>query len=244
VRTCSARSLADQIRSGEGVVACDADGTLWTGDVGEDFFFHVLEHEALLEPAIAGARAMARAHGIEAKDGRDTFDALYRAYRAHALPEELACELMAWCVAGRDRKSVREIARRVHRPGEMQGRLIPETQRVLEVASEVWIVSASPAPVVEAALESIGRDPSRSVALEVAWENDVMKPEPIRPIPYAEGKVTNLRARIGARPILAALGDSAFDLPMLAAARFGIAVRPKRALRESAPETIIELRME
>jgi phosphoserine phosphatase len=238
VKTLAANVVCDMLQRADGIVACDADGTLWTGDVGEDFFFHVLEHERLLPPAIDAARAIASAYGISGRDGKGTLEAIYGAYRAGTFPEDLVCEIMAWCLAGRDRESVRDIAKRVHRPGELEGRLVAETKLVLDHAREFWIVSASPASIVRVALESIGFDPERCVALEVEYERDVMQPRAIRPIPYSDGKVTNLRAKIGQRPIAVALGDSAFDIPMLAQARVGLAVRPKPLLRERAPESI------
>jgi phosphoserine phosphatase len=51
-----------------------------------------------------------------------------------------------------------------------------------------------------------------------------------RPISYAEGKVTCLRAHIGARPLLAAFGDSGFDAALLGTATLGVAIRPKPGL--------------
>ena len=50
------------------------------------------------------------------------------------------------------------------------------------------------------------------------------------PIPYGEGKVHGLRARMGATPLLAAFGDNAFDVAMLRSARIPVAVRPKERL--------------
>jgi phosphoserine phosphatase len=57
-----------------------------------------------------------------------------------------------------------------------------------------------------------------------------MRAEVERPIPYGAGKVSALRSVIGARPILAACGDNAFDVDLLCAARLPLAVRPKERL--------------
>jgi len=137
---------------------------------------------------------------------------------------------------------VEEIARRVHRDGEMRARLVAETASVLEAAPEVWVVSASPASIVRAALESIGRDPNRCAALEARFHQGVMQADVVRPIPYGEGKIACLRQKIGSRAIACALGDSGFDAPMLAAARIACAVQPKPALLERAPPHAILLR--
>jgi phosphoserine phosphatase len=69
-------------------------------------------------------------------------------------------------------------------------------------------------------------------------------PDVDRPIPYGTGKVRRLHDRIGTgRPLLAAFGDNAFDVALLAEASVGVAVRPKDALRARAGEVsgLVEL---
>jgi phosphatidylglycerophosphatase C len=61
-------------------------------------------------------------------------------------------------------------------------------------------------------------------------------PSVVRPIPYGPGKVMQLRAKLGARPLYAAFGDNAFDVPMLREARIPVAIRPKPRLVERASE--------
>lgn len=224
-----------------GVVAFDADGTLWSGDVGEDFFFHFLEHAPLLEPAARGISELAAAHGVaRGSDARATVDAIWRAYRADAFPEDVVCELVTWCAAGRTRDEVEALARAAVAP-ELVSRLRSELTPVLEWVRgadvEPWVVSASPRFVVEAALAAVGaRVPvprERVVAVEPRWEGDVMVADVHRPISYAEGKVACLRERIGARPLVAAFGDSGFDAAMLSFAKLGVAIHPKPALLEA-----------
>jgi phosphoserine phosphatase len=57
-----------------------------------------------------------------------------------------------------------------------------------------------------------------------------MQADVVRPIPYGPGKIHQLEARIGKRPLLAAFGDNVFDVPMLEAARVAVAVDPKPRL--------------
>jgi phosphoserine phosphatase len=58
--------------------------------------------------------------------------------------------------------------------------------------------------------------------------------------------VTNLRRRIGDRPLYAALGDSGFDVAMLSDSRVPVAVRPKAKLQARAAEVpgLVELARE
>jgi HAD superfamily phosphoserine phosphatase-like hydrolase len=228
------------------VVAFDGDGTLWGGDVGEDLFHHVLEHVDILDPVDRAARALALAHDVKPRDtAKATLQAMYQAYRADAFPEPEICELMAWCLAGYSRSRAEAIARAVHAPAEMQGRIRPEMRAVLDAMRaaniETFVVSASPALIVEPVAQSLGWDPSHVVALEARWKGDVMQPEAVRPITYDHGKVTNLRARIGARTLAAAFGDSGFDVPLLESARVRVAVRPQPALLARAPEGMVVL---
>jgi phosphoserine phosphatase len=58
-----------------------------------------------------------------------------------------------------------------------------------------------------------------------------MAPRLASPVPYAETKPVALRALMGEGELLASFGDNVFDIELLRAARMGVAVRPKPALR-------------
>jgi phosphoserine phosphatase len=232
-----------------GVVATDGDGTLWSGDVGEDLFDAFLDH-GRVEPAAADAiRREARDHAIsDAGGGADVARRIYDAYSEGRFPEERVCELMTWCFAGWTRREVDDFARDVVAAGRLTERLHGEVLRVLErvraARVDTVLVSASPAAVVLAAAATVGFDEGHVVAARPRFAGDVMLPEVERPIPYAAGKVTRLRERIGsARLLYAALGDNAFDVAMLSEARIGVAVRPKPRLRARAHEVpgLVEL---
>jgi phosphoserine phosphatase len=240
-----------------GVVAFDADGTLWGGDVGEDYFFHFLEHASFHEVAARGVLELAKAHHIApGVDAKATVRAIWDAYRKDQFPEDVVCELVTWCAAGRTRIEVEALAR-ASVASDLAQRLRPELGAVLEWVRtkgvEAWVVSASPRFAVEAALAAVdGRLPfvaERVVAVEPQWvlsasgagsgegrvgdngrDGEVMAADVRRPISYAEGKVTCLRAHIGARPLLAAFGDSGFDAALLGTATLGVAIRPKPGL--------------
>ena len=222
------------------VVASDGDGTLWSGDVGEDLFHAFIDRGRVGEPGLSALRREAREHAIsDAGTGPDVARRINEAYEQGRFPEERMFEIMAWCFAGWTRAEATAFARDTVERAGVKGRLHPEALRLLDRARqaglEVVLVSASPLLVVEAAGALAGFDAGHVVAARCRYEGDIMMAEVERPIPYAGGKVANLRARIGGRPLLAALGDNAFDVEMLASARVGVAVRPKPRLRERAP---------
>lgn len=247
-----ARLFARAAARPEGVVAFDADGTIWAGDVGEDYFHYFLERAPLLEPAARAVEAHAEAHGIaRGADAHATLRAVWDAYRHDRFPEDVVCEMVAWCAAGRSRADVEALARAAVAP-DLASRLRPELAPVLDWVRahpevEAWVVSASPRFVVDAALEALGdRLPlsrARVVGIEPLWSGDVMLPEVARPISYAQGKVSCLRAHVGpARPLLGAFGDSGFDAALLSTADVPVGVRPKPRLVEAGVPGLLVLR--
>jgi phosphatidylglycerophosphatase C len=223
-----------------GVVATDGDGTLWQGDVGEDFFFAFLDHGRVELPARDAIRRDALEHGLsDAGTGVDVARRIYAAYIDGLFPEERLCELMTWCFAGWRRSEVAAFAREVVDGERLRNRLHGEVLRVLErvraAGIETVLVSASPVAVVREAGSHVGFDEDHVVAAHPGYDGHVIMPRVDRPIPYAAGKVTRLRERIGRERVLyAAFGDNAFDVAMLSSAYISVAVRPKERLRERA----------
>jgi phosphatidylglycerophosphatase C len=225
-----------------GVVATDGDGTLWSGDVGEDLFHAFLRHGHAEPPALEALRQTARQHALsDAGGGSDIARRIYGAYLDGGFPEERICEIMTWCFAGWSRSAVRAFARDVVGRSQIVARLHPELVRVLDrvraAGLDIQLVSASPFAVVAEAGSLVGFDEDHVVAAHALYEDGVMLPGVDRPIPYATGKVTRLRERIPAGASLyAAFGDNAFDVAMLATAHVAVAVRPKDRLRQRAAE--------
>lgn len=222
-----------------GVVAFDGDGTLWGGDVGEDFFHALVKKGDFRASARAAMEADAAEFGLGlAGSALDLARGLYAAYVDHHYPEERTCEMMSWACADWTREEVDAFAEKVvHGLGS---RLHPEVIAVLEWARsakiETLLVSASPRPVVEAAARVVGIDSAHVFAATPLYANGIMLPRVDRPIPYGPGKVGAIRGYAKERPLYAAFGDNVFDLAMLIEARVAVAVRPKPRLRERAHE--------
>jgi phosphoserine phosphatase len=223
-----------------GVLATDADGTLWAGDVGEDLF-HAFVAAGRVEPTAHDAlRRAALAHGLsDAGTGAVIARRLYGAYLDGRFPEERVCEMMTWCYAGWQRSELAAFARDIVLSGRLADRLHGEMLDVLARARAagipVLVVSASPVAVVAEAAAYAGLEAGQVVAATPRFADDVVEADVERPIPYAAGKVTRLRERLApGQAIYAAFGDNAFDVPMLGAASVAVAVRPKARLRACA----------
>jgi phosphoserine phosphatase len=223
-----------------GVIATDGDGTLWSGDVGEDLFHAFLDCGRVETCAAEEMRREAREHAIsDAGSGLDVARRIYDAYLGARYPEERICELMTWCFAGWRRDEVRRFARdvvaRVGVAERFQGEVLHVLDRARAARIDVFLVSASPIAVVAEAGALAGFGEDRIIAAQPGYDGDVMVPRVERPIPYGAGKVSRLRERAGADAVFhAAFGDNAFDVDLLASATVAVAVRPKPRLRDRA----------
>lgn len=223
----------------EGIIATDADGTLWSGDVGCDVFEAMLARGAIRQQAGEHLRQQARSFGIDDSGSpSDIAQRLYRAEQAGAYPEELIYEVMAWCMAGFTPHEAQEFARDVHRSSALANRLHGEMQQVLAWASgagvAVWVVSASPQPVVETAVELLGIEAGRVVAACAAVETGLIQPRMAHPLPYGPAKVQSLLRMHPEAHVLGAFGDNVFDIELLSLAQVRAAVRPKKRLLDQA----------
>ncbi|ATB44469.1 HAD family hydrolase [Corallococcus macrosporus] len=227
-------------RAPGGVLAFDGDGTLWSGDVGDDVFLALLEHGGIRPQAQEALEGLAAAHGFaRGQPARELAHQLFAAFEAGRIPEKDIYEMVAWLFAGWRVDAVRDFAADVVARREVKQRIHPESRRVVEWARgqgiPCYVVSASPLAVVEAAVRALGMEPANVLACTPHTEDGTVLPRIVEPIPYAAGKVHCLRARTS-QPLYAAFGDNVFDLELLAASRVPVAIRPKPRLRARAAE--------
>ena len=236
----AAEALVAELRASDkrGAVAFDGDGTLWSGDVGEDFFFGILDAERVTNVAAAEVQRVAAGARIDASGGAPaTARRIYDAYLKGQFDEELVCEIMTWICAGWTSAEVTDFVTSVV-GRSFASRIHPEVKHVIEGARakghEVFCVSASPRPIVEAAAAVAGIAPIHVLAATAVLEGDRYAAAVHRPIPYGAGKAAALQSALGPLELLAAFGDNAFDVEMLSMAQRPVAVRPKPRLLERA----------
>ncbi|HEY6722816.1 MAG TPA: haloacid dehalogenase-like hydrolase [Polyangiaceae bacterium] len=221
--------------SGAAAIAFDGDGTLWSGDVGEESFVAAClagKLSASLEPRLAHEAA---AFGIESSGtASQRAMQLGEAYRAGRYPELRVCELMIWCYAGWSEAELADHVRGTLAAKESQVEPYAPLEPILSWARQrslrSVVISASPALVVREAAGQLGFAPEDIVAGYSRVDGGRLSDALAEPVPYAETKVSAGRARIGDRSWLASFGDNAFDVDMLRAARLPVAVRPKPRL--------------
>lgn len=233
------------------VIATDADGTLWSGDVGDDAFETLVEEGAVREAAREALAAEAEASGLDATgDANALARRLLEAYRVGRYAEVRCYEMLAWVFAGWTPDEVRFFATRIQEKRGLSKRLHPEMQTVVRWAQkrgvELWVVSASPRFVVQAGAARFGIPPERVVGASAAVRDGRVAPCLAVPIPYGEGKVRAIERDIGTSRLIGAFGDNVFDLDMLGRSDVPVAVRPSSRLRQRADavEGLVELQAE
>ncbi|MET0591563.1 MAG: HAD family hydrolase [Polyangiaceae bacterium] len=225
----------------ETLLAFDADGTLWSGDVGIDNFEALLATSAVLPAALPMLREEARGASLPISDD-PTAQArmLYDAFLRDAYDEERAFRMMAAVFAGYREDDVRAFAAAVAGKTGLPERLHPEVRPILDWAARcqvpIYVVSASHALVVQSSLEFVGLPVAGLFAMKQALEDGLLTTRIVEPVTYGAGKTEALRAGVTGKTLLGAFGDSAFDLHLLRDAKLAVAVRPKDGLRARAAE--------
>jgi phosphoserine phosphatase len=224
-----------------GLFAFDADGTLWSGDVGDDVFHWATKNELLRKEALDALAREARAHAIDASGNPSAVAVrLFGAYVAGTYPERSAYALMTWCYAGFTVAELRALAREAFEQTELVRRLHGELAPILSFARDagirVAVVSASPLPIVREAVRLWDLAEDKVIACAPALDSETILDHLAAPVPYAEAKPRALRAVFPTAELLASFGDNVFDIELLVSARVGVAVRPKPALRARLAE--------
>jgi len=227
--------LERERRGAPSAMAFDADGTLWSGDVGEDVFEFACENGLLREPARAELARIAQGHGLEPRGTpSDLARALYAAYRRGLVDERLTCEIMTWSYAGSSIAELRAMARNAFEKRGLRARVRDELGPVRQWAERegvrVAVVSASPEAIVIEALDFVGISVFAVAGAVPVVMDGTIAPRMAAPVPYGSDKCTAGLRVLSGHDWLASFGDNSFDVDLLRAARVRVAVHPKPAL--------------
>ena len=189
-------------------VAFDADGTLWRGDIGEDFLRYLAAEDLL--PKARGQKGVYAEY--ERRVAQDPADAY--AYAVEVMEGVVEAELDQWCDAFYQRR--------------FEGRLFTWVRPLLEALQArghpVWIVSASPLWPVRAGAKALGVPASCVGGVQCPVKEGRLTGAVDTPVPCGDGKVHWLRAH-GVKPALA-FGNGDLDEPMLEYAHRAVVVAP------------------
>lgn len=228
-----------------GAVVFDADGTLWSHDVGCMVFDFAIEQGLFRQEVCEALRAAARAQGVDVGGFRGANDLARRiqaAWYSGRTAERPTAEVQVWAYAGFEEDDFRCMVRDALRWGNHEATLhhavLAMAHWVRSNGGRAYIVSASPLWVVEEATCAFGFTPHEIAAgvpnLRTESEGRIIAPGLAEPLPYGPDKVVAGKKLLGARPWLATLGDSSFDIDMMRCARLAAGIGHK-------PEMLTEL---
>ena len=232
---------AEHDRAGGGVLATDADGTIWDGDVGVDIFEALLAAEGVRSAALPALLAEAATYGVTV-EGSPTAAAraLYAAFSDERYAHEHAFAMMAWVFAGWHQDEVAAFATKVLDEGKIESRIRPEMQAIFRWAERravpIYIVSASPIAIVALGARRLGVPVAAALAMTPAVDaQGLLLPRLSAPPVYGPGKILALERASVTAQILGAFGDSTYDAEMLRCARVPVAVTPSAGLLALLP---------
>jgi phosphatidylglycerophosphatase C len=224
------------------MLAFDADGTLWRGDVGFDALFELFERGVRAEAREALAREAAL-HGVAVGHGDDATTLakkLTDAYFAGAYDETAAFAMMSWVFAGHDEGELEAFSRALFEEKGLAARLHPWVREVLAFAAareiSTLIVSASPRFLIEAAARALALPVTSAHGMVVARDAaGRLEPRLAEPPTTGQGKLEALRRAHPGATLLGAFGDGGWDAPMVLAARVRVAVGHGSGLAKRQP---------
>jgi HAD superfamily phosphoserine phosphatase-like hydrolase len=201
------------------VAAFDCDGTLWSGDSGENFFDWEINKGV-----------------VSAEVGR-AMRARYLEYKAGKVSEEDMCGEMVTMHRGLSETTMMQAAREFM-SSAFPGRIFPEMQQLVQKLDqqgcEIWAVSSSNEWIIRAGMEQFGVEPDRILAAKAEVHGDLVTDRLVR-IPSGPGKPKALQEMVK-KGIDAAFGNSRWDTEMLMIAKHAFAVNPNPDLEAMARE--------
>ncbi len=216
-------------------VATDADGTLWSTDVGDELFLDLGERGDFRGSAgeMLRTRAAAIVGELPATD-LALAQAVMAKYRAGEVAIGPMCELQAEAMGDR---SEAELSALYDRVAERVARTVrPEVRALLKALYDrgyvIHVVSGSLGDAVERCLARAEIPFTTASGASLARDGDRVLPRCAKEIPLFEGKVRALRAA-SAWPASLGLGDGGWDVTFLRDVHLPVLVHPKPALLEA-----------
>jgi phosphoserine phosphatase len=209
--------IATVLRLRPRVAVFDCDGTLWSIDAGEGFFYWEMERGLLPEKAVRWAKPR------------------YEDYRKGLVGEEQMCGEMVSIHAGLS-SALLERAAAEYFAERVVPMIFPEmqelTRRLTDAGCELWAVSSTNDWVIRAAAARFGIPTTRVIAACVEVNDGHCTDRLVR-VPTDELKANAIRELMPRLPD-AAFGNSIHDLAMLELARHAFAINPNPDLEEIA----------
>ncbi len=218
------------------LIATDADGTLWEGDIGDDLFVEALSHHPVGPLALAGLREGAQdVFGDEAPaDLRELALAFIGAYKVGRISIERICQIQSEVLGDRTQAALDALIARVAE--QVAARIRPSVRIIVEEAAltnvPVHVVTGSLGAAVAMTLRHAGLAHATVSGAVLCIEGDRVLPKLAHPIPLHGAKVDALQAAAAWPPALG-MGDGGWDANFLGGCAVALLVHPSAALLEA-----------
>ncbi|MEZ4390121.1 MAG: HAD family hydrolase [Polyangiales bacterium] len=242
IREMTVDEVCDEMRSPPAgflrVVATDADGTLWDGDVGDALFRHLIARDAVDARAREATRELCARYLPRVPEGLSAqAEALIAGHAAGLVPIEPLCDLEAEAAGGRSIAELDAFLAEVG--GSFAARMRPESVELLTRLRgdgfAVHVVTGSLGALVEATLRAAGLVVDAVSGGSLRVHDGQVLPTLAQPIPLHGGKVEALRAA-GRWPAAVAMGDGGWDASFLSGSALPLLVHPRPTLLEAMKE--------
>jgi len=199
------------------IAAFDCDGTLWSGDAGEGFFYWEMER------------------GLVSDEIRRWALARHADYKAGNVPEEIMCGEMVTLHRGLPVEIVQKACDEFFAT-EIAPGIFPEMRDLVrllrEAACDVWAVSSSSQWLIRSGMRYFGIPQDRILAAEAAVDRGIVADRLLR-VPSGPGKPEAIRAAVPSLPECA-FGNSIWDQEMLQMVKHPFVINPTAELKEIA----------
>jgi phosphoserine phosphatase len=196
------------------VATFDCDGTLWSGDAGEGFFFWELEHRLVSDQIVRWARSR------------------YADYKAGKVAEGVMCGEMVTMHRGL-REEVVQQAADAYFAQAIAPDIFPEMRALVErlraSGCDVWAVSSSNQWVIRSGMRLFGIPQNRILSAETTVSNGTIM-DPLIRVPSGPGKPEAIRSVLKSPPDCA-FGNAIWDREMLAMSKHAFAINPNPDLK-------------
>lgn len=204
------------------LAAFDCDGTMWSGDSGEDFMRWTMEKR------------------IVSSEVSEQMEKRYTDYKAGKVGEEEMCGEMVAMYAGIPVSTMENAAQGFFRE-RIPARVYPEMASLVAQLKnqncELWLVSSTNDWVVREGARHLALNESHVLGAAAEIENGVVTSR-LKRVPSGEGKARAIREvalpQYPAASLDAAFGNSIHDLEMLRLARSPFAINPTTQLEQIA----------
>lgn len=220
-----------------GALVFDADGTLWTHDVGCMVFDAAIANEVFKDSTRERLEMVAARLGHTPTPGASVtslVQALALAFGAPPSSEQALAEFQVWAYLDFTEDELRQLCRTVLRTPAHSLGLHHDVLELAAFARErgatTSVVSASPRIVVEEALFGLGFRHDQIVAGDPNWTGGTIDVGLCAPLPYGPEKAVAGRRLLAGASWVATFGDSDFDLDMMHEAKLAVGLGQKPQL--------------